>query len=129
MLGIHDYWMFVAAAIFLILTPGQDTIYIAGRSIAGGFRIGIVSAFGVATGAMIHVLAATLGLSAILAASAAAFAVVKWAGAAYLVFLGVQLLRSRDALLSDEGAFRRHPGTWSVFSRGVLCNLLNPKVV
>jgi threonine/homoserine/homoserine lactone efflux protein len=128
MFGIHDYWMFVAAAVFLILTPGQDTVYIAGRSISHGYRIGVVSAFGVATGALIHVVAATLGLSAILATSAAAFAVLKWAGVAYLVYLGIQLWRSDEAFLPVEGEPRTRVGSRQAFHRGVLSSLLNPKV-
>jgi threonine/homoserine/homoserine lactone efflux protein len=95
MLGIHDYWVFVAAGIVLNLTPGQDTIYIAGRSIAEGRKAGIASALGVGTGGLVHVIAATLGLSAVLATSALAFTVVQWVGAAYLVYLGVRLLVSR----------------------------------
>ncbi len=82
MLGIHDYWLFVATGVLLNLTPGQDTLYILGSSIANGRRIGIASALGISVGCVVHTLAAALGLSAILATSATAFTVVKLAGAA-----------------------------------------------
>src|SRR6201987_5493771 len=84
MLGIHDYWLFVASGILLNLVPGQDTLYILGSSIAQGRRIGVASALGISAGCVVHTLAAALGLSAILATSAAAFVIVKLAGAAYL---------------------------------------------
>src|SRR6267143_1992223 len=89
MLGIHDYWLFVAAGVFLNLTPGQDTLYILGSSIAYGRRIGLASALGISAGCIVHTLAAALGLSAILATSATAFIAVKLAGAAYLLCLGL----------------------------------------
>ena len=128
MFGIHDYGMFVLAGVMLNLTPGQDTIYIAGRSMAEGVRVGIASALGVGAGSTLHVLAATLGLSALLAASALAFSVVKWAGAAYLVYLGLKLLLSRRGF--DPAAIAAHADAsgGSAFRRGVLTNVLNPKV-
>lgn len=128
MLGIHDYWLFVTAGILLNLTPGQDTIYIAGRSIAEGRKAGIASAFGVGTGGLVHVIAATLGLSAVIATSALAFAVVKWAGVAYLVYLGVRLLVSRAD--SSPQAISASANAWgsTAYRRGILTNVLNPKV-
>ena len=92
MLGIHDYWLFVAAGVLLNLTPGQDTFYILGRSIAEGTRSGVASALGIAVGSLFHTAMAALGLSAVLATSASAFLVVKLVGAAYLVYLGVRML-------------------------------------
>src|SRR4030095_8655861 len=89
MLGIHDYGLFVLSAILLILAPGQDTLYILGRSIGQGRRIGIASALGVSAGTLVHTFAAALGLSAIVAASGVAFLAIKVVGAAYLVYLGV----------------------------------------
>ena len=97
MSGIHDYWLFVAAGILLNLTPGQDTLFIIGRSLTGGVRAGIAAAFGIAIGSLGHTLAAALGLSVILASSAAAFTLVKLLGAAYLIYLGVRLLLARPA--------------------------------
>ena len=91
MFGIHDYWLFVATGVLLNLTPGQDTFYILGRSIAHGQRIGIASALGISAGGMLHTVAAALGLSAILATSASAFIALKLVGAAYLVYLGIHM--------------------------------------
>jgi threonine/homoserine/homoserine lactone efflux protein len=96
MLGIHDYWLFVASGVLLNLAPGQDTLYILGSSIAQGRRIGVASALGISAGCVVHTLAAALGLSAILATSAAAFIAVKLAGAAaYLIYLGFRALPHR----------------------------------
>ncbi|MEZ4222590.1 MAG: LysE family translocator [Polyangiaceae bacterium] len=128
MLGIHDYWVFVAAGIVLNLTPGQDTLYIAGRSIAAGRKVGIASALGVGTGGLVHAIAASAGLSTVLATSALAFTLVKWAGVAYLIYLGARLLVSRagtDTLRSSTDA---GGGGVVAFRRGVLTNVLNPKV-
>src|SRR6267378_4180947 len=99
MLGIHDYWLFVATGVLLNLTPGQDTLYILGRSIAQGRRIGVASALGISAGAVVHTLAAALGLSAVLATSASAFIALKVVGAVYLVYLGVRMLMTRTAAL------------------------------
>src|SRR5260370_30161719 len=95
MLGIHDYWLFVATGALLNLTPGQDTLYILGRSIAQGRRIGVASALGISAGSVVHTLAAALGLSAVLAAAASAFLALKVARAVYLVYLCVRILITR----------------------------------
>src|SRR3977135_4634383 len=95
MLGIHDYWLFVATGVLLNLTPGQDSLYILGRSIAQGRRIGLASALGITAGSVVHTLAAALGLSAVLATSASAFLVLKIVGAADLVYPGVRILITR----------------------------------
>lgn len=89
MVGTHDLWAFQAASFLLWLTPGPDTMYILSRSIAQGRRAGVMSALGIGSGLLIHTLLAAFGLSALLAASAWAFAAVKTAGALYLIFLGV----------------------------------------
>jgi threonine/homoserine/homoserine lactone efflux protein len=127
MLGIHDYWLFVATGLLLNLTPGQDTLYIVGSSMAHGRRVGVASAMGISVGCVVHTLAAAVGLSAVLATSAAAFIAVKLAGAAYLVYLGVR------ALIAPTGAFAPRQDSASApaglaFRRGVLTNVLNPKV-
>jgi threonine/homoserine/homoserine lactone efflux protein len=128
MLGIHDYWMFVTAGILLNLTPGQDTLYIAGRSIAEGTRAGVAGALGVGTGGLVHVTAATFGLSAVLATSAVAFTAVKWAGVAYLVYLGIRLLVSRQGVEDREPLATVEAGRIAAYRRGILTNVLNPKV-
>jgi threonine/homoserine/homoserine lactone efflux protein len=125
--GIHDYGIFVAAAILLNLAPGQDTMYILGRGIGQGRRIGVAAALGVSAGTLIHTVAAALGLSAILATSATAFLLVKLAGAAYLVYLGVRAIARPDAVMpavsAGDGADVR-----KAFRQGLLTNVLNPKV-
>jgi threonine/homoserine/homoserine lactone efflux protein len=129
MLGIHDYWAFLATGILLNLVPGQDSMFILGRSLSGGLRSGVAAALGISVGSLIHTSAAALGLSAILAASTTAFTAVKWVGAAYLVFLGVRLLLARPASSIGEGAAEMPAsGAWASLRQGILTNVLNPKV-
>lgn len=132
MLGIHHYWLFIATAILLIITPGQDTFFILGRSLAGGRQAGIAAALGISAGTAIHTVLAALGLSALLATSPYAFMAVKFAGAAYLIYIGIRALLSRSDGLpgasGDPGAPGRPHLHWSAFRQGVLTNLLNPKV-
>ena len=127
MLGIHDYWLFVATGVLLNLTPGQDTLYILGRSIAQGRQTGVASALGISAGGVVHTLAAALGLSAVLATSASAFIALKIAGAVYLVYLGVRMLITRPAPVgaTDIAAL---VDMRTAFRQGVLTNVLNPKV-
>jgi threonine/homoserine/homoserine lactone efflux protein len=127
MLGIHDYWLFVITGVLLNLAPGQDTFYIVGRSLAQGTRIGIVSALGINAGSIVHTFAAAIGLSAILAASASAFTVLKLVGAAYLVYLGVRMLMASSAASSHTATLPAR-SSWTAFRQGMLTNLLNPKV-
>ena len=127
MLGIHHYWLFIATAVLLVITPGQDTFFILGRSLAGGRSAGIAAALGITAGSVIHTFAAALGLSALLATSPYAFMVVKLVGAAYLLYIGVRALLNCDSgLPADEP--RGGAGQWSAFRQGVLTNVLNPKV-
>jgi threonine/homoserine/homoserine lactone efflux protein len=126
-LGIHDYWLFVASGILLNLTPGQDTFYILGRSIAQGVRVGVASAFGISVGSVIHTTMAAAGLSAVLATSASAFMVVKLVGAAYLVYLGVQMLMSPGSVEGPAGP-RSGASVLTAFRDGIVTNVLNPKV-
>ena len=127
MLGIHDYWLFVATGVLLNLTPGQDTFYILGRSAAEGTRSGVASALGIAVGSLVHTAMAALGLSAILATSASAFTVVKLLGAAYLVYLGLRMLLAKGASAPSMGSVGRE-GALRSFRDGVVTNVLNPKV-
>src|SRR3989442_13770439 len=103
MLGIHDYWLFVATGVLLNLTPGQDTLYILGRSLAQGRQIGVASALGITAGSVVHTLTAALGLSAVLATSASAFLVLKVVRGVYLGFLGAPLLNTRTAAVRAAG--------------------------
>ena len=127
MFGIHNFGLFLAAGILLNLTPGPDTVYILGRSIAQGREAGVASALGISLGSIFHTCAAALGLSAILATSALAFGSIKLIGGAYLIFLGVKMILDRRKELSLPSNFRRRT-TIAAFRQGVLTNILNPKV-
>lgn len=127
--GIQELWLFILSGLLLNVTPGPDTAYIVSRSVQMGWRGGAAAALGISTGCLVHVFAAALGLSALLAASSAAFTLVKWAGAAYLCFLGVKMLLSRPRAPVTDAA----PGGGAiplrqVFWQGALTNVLNPKV-
>ena len=127
MFGIHDFGLFLAAGILLNLTPGPDTVYILGRSVAQGREAGVASALGICLGSIFHTCAAALGLSAILATSALAFGAIKLLGGAYLIFLGIKMLLDRRKHLSLPSNFRRRTPT-AAFRQGILTNVLNPKV-
>jgi threonine/homoserine/homoserine lactone efflux protein len=129
MLGIHDLWLFVISGLLLNILPGPDTAYIVGRSVQRGWRGGVAAALGIGCGCLVHVSGAALGLSALLMASSAAFAVVKLIGAAYLFYTGVRMLLSRPQAIgvapaSQSGAVALR----QVFWQGALTNALNPKV-
>jgi RhtB (resistance to homoserine/threonine) family protein len=127
MFGIHDFGLFLAAGVLLNLTPGPDTVYILGRSIAQGREAGVASALGICVGSIFHTCAAALGLSAILATSSVAFVAIKLLGGAYLIFLGIKLLLDRRRQLSLPSNFRQRTSA-AAFRQGVLTNVLNPKV-
>lgn len=122
------HWLsFFTAAFLLNIAPGPDFAFILSHTVKGGRRAGTAAMLGIWTGAFGHVLLAALGLSAIIAASAAVFAVVKWVGVGYLLWLGWQALRSQgDALDIDD--IQEQAGLFSVFRQGALVDLLNPKV-
>lgn len=117
--------LFVAAALALLLVPGPSVLYIVGRSIDQGRTAGLVSVLGIGLGSMVHVAAAALGLSALLVQSAVAFRVVKYAGAVYLVYLGIRRLQGKDDIVVEsdrsERTLRR------VLVQGMWVNVLNPK--
>jgi threonine/homoserine/homoserine lactone efflux protein len=115
---------FVAASVVLAVTPGPGVIYIVARSLSQGRRSGLASVAGVAVGNFGNALGASLGLAALFVVSSVAFTVVKWAGAAYLVWLGIQALRTHGELQAEAPA-PQAPGR--VFRDGVLVSLLNPK--
>jgi threonine/homoserine/homoserine lactone efflux protein len=117
--------LFMTGAMLLLLIPGPAVLYITSRSIGLGRAAGLVSAMGIAVGTLFHVAAATLGLSALLVSSASAFQLVKYAGAAYLIYLGIRTLRGGDAATLDPTGERR--SLRNIFGQGVLVNLLNPK--
>lgn len=117
--------LFAVASVAMLAFPGPSVLYIVSRSIDQGRRAGLVSMLGVEAGALVHVLAAAVGVSAILASSATAFSVVKYAGAAYLVYLGIQRLR-RPGGFGLAGAPTAVPGR-RLFRDGMIVNVLNPK--
>src|SRR6266571_8145764 len=123
MLDPHHFLLFFAAALILAITPGPGIFYVLARSLAGGKREGVQSSFGTFAGGLFHVFAAALGISAILAASAVAFHSVKYAGAAYLVWLGIRMIRSRNA----DMAFQNLQPSQGVFRQGIFTEALNPK--
>lgn len=126
--GVHDFALFVASGILLNLTPGADTLYIVTRATTLGRKAGAVAALGIAAGCCVHIVAAGLGLSALLATSAVAFTAVKLAGAAYLIYMGVMLWRTGPR--SPKPAAAQLPATAlsPIFVQGALTNILNPKV-
>lgn len=127
MLGIHDFGLFLVAGVLLNLTPGQDTLYIVGRSVAQGRAIGVASALGISAGCLLHTLAAALGLSALLAASPSAFFGMQLIGAAYLIYLGARMLLTRTT--EAPAAHVGDSANWfRAFSQGALTNITNPKV-
>jgi threonine/homoserine/homoserine lactone efflux protein len=129
MLGIQDLWLFVLSGLLLNITPGPDTAFIVGRSVQLGWRGGAAAALGVGAGCLVHIAAASIGLSALLAASSAAFAVIKLVGAAYLIWLGLRILLSRpDAAAATPQGEGSTLTLRQVFWQGALTNALNPKV-
>ncbi|NTJ06523.1 LysE family translocator [Rhizobium lusitanum] len=122
------HWIaFLTAATLLNLSPGPDIAFILGHTIRSGMRSGFAALFGIWSGACLHVLMAAAGLSAILAASALAFSTIKWIGAAYLIWLGIQALRSKGeaAWIKDDG---KTLSSDRIYRQGILVSLLNPKV-
>ncbi|MEX3691599.1 MULTISPECIES: LysE family translocator [Paraburkholderia] len=135
MLGITHFGFFLVAVFLLNVTPGPDTAYIVGRSVAQGRGAGLVSALGISAGCCVHTLACAFGLTALLAASATAFTVIKIVGAIYLVYLGVRLVLTKHEVRPAEGAPQATAPAAAprplrqLFVSGFCTNVLNPKVV
>ncbi|MDT7523546.1 LysE family translocator [Rhodoferax sp. TBRC 17198] len=131
-LGIEHLGWFVLSGWLLNLTPGPDVLYIVSSALRSGVRAGIVAALGITAGCFVHIVAAGLGVSALMATSAVAFSVLKWVGAAYLLYVGVRLLLSKapDAIKIEAGSADSVTagGLKSLFFRGFWTNVLNPKV-
>ncbi|WP_321873854.1 LysE family translocator [Burkholderia ubonensis] len=125
---LHVSWLpFLATSLLIILTPGQDMVLVMSRTLSGGTRTGVVTAAGVSVGLIVHTMLATLGLGALLQASEWLFTVLKLAGALYLLYLGVTLLRSSGELTLSSGA-RAPESALRTFAQGALSNVSNPKV-
>lgn len=131
MLGTQSLGLFVISGLLLNMTPGADTLYIVHHA-THGFRKGFYAALGIGAGCIVHALAAALGLSALLAASAQAYMVVKWIGAVYLIYLGLNMLRSAQKSAPKHAeetiATQSSMSAQQIFWRGFLTNVLNPKV-
>jgi threonine/homoserine/homoserine lactone efflux protein len=121
----HGLLLFMAAGLALNVTPGPDMLYVAGRAAGEGRGAGVASALGIGAGTLVHIAAVALGLAGLLAAVPAAYAAVRTAGGAYLVYLGVRALRAAapGPARAPEPASR-----WAAFRQGVVTNVLNPKV-
>lgn len=131
MFGIHDFLIFIFSGFLLNLTPGPDSVLIMSKSASGGWKAGSVATLGICSGCFIHVFAAALGLSAILASSATAFTVVKLVGAAYLIYMGLSSLFSRTKTQSSATTETQTASRLSfraIYLQGFLSNVLNPKV-
>ena len=127
MFGIENFYLFLAVSILINLSPGPDMLYTAARSLSQGTKAGIYSALGIFTGCVIHTIAAVMGLSAILAQSAFWFGVIKYAGAVYLVYLGIRAMFNRKPVSTGLSVLSVIPYR-KIFLQGFLTNLLNPKV-
>ena len=132
---IDQLLLFIAAGLLLNLTPGPDVLYVVSHALRSGARAGMVAALGITAGCFVHIFAAAVGVSALMAASATAFALLKWAGAAYLVYVGLRLLRpgpaavvNLDAAAIDAAQTQDASAYRAIFLRGFWTNALNPKV-
>jgi len=129
MFGIENYVGFMLAGILLNITPGSDTIYILTRSIAQGKKAGVVSVLGISTGCLVHTFCAAFGLSLILTTSTTLFTIVKFVGAGYLVYIGIQMLKQRKSLFENQTmTSEQRTDLLKIYRQGVLTNVLNPKV-
>jgi threonine/homoserine/homoserine lactone efflux protein len=128
MISLHSFLLFVTAVVVLVLLPGPDMAYMLARTVAQGRRAGLVAAIGINAGAYFHVIAAVLGLSAVLATSSTAFTAVKLAGAGYLIWIGIRAIASRSDNKLESGPSRAAASCSRIFWEGFLSDALNPKV-
>jgi RhtB (resistance to homoserine/threonine) family protein len=128
MTGIIHYETFILTGILLNITPGNDTIFIISRSMAQGKKAGFMSVLGIATGSLIHTTLAAFGLSMIIAKSILVFSIIKYAGAAYLLYIGYQMLTDKTRLNTDAAFSEKTINLKKIYRDGVITNVLNPKV-
>lgn len=126
MMAMTNFALFFAASWILIVTPGPDMIYVITRGVSQGRKAGVVSAIAVTLGILVHTIFAAFGLAMILRTSALAFLAVKYAGAAYLIYLGIKSFRDKSGLVFDSE--KAQVGIRRIFVQGILSNVLNPKV-
>jgi len=127
MFGTQDLWLFVISGLLLNMTPGPDSILIMARSAGQGFKAGVAAVLGICSGTCVHIAAAAFGLSALLATSAEAFLLIKLLGAAYLLYIGVQMLSTKAANSTAQAA-PTPASLGAIYRQGLLTNVLNPKV-
>ncbi len=127
MISSESFYLFLITSILINLSPGPDMIYTAARSLSQGKKAGIVSALGIFAGCFVHIIAAVFGLSKIIEESVFVFSLIKYAGAAYLVFLGVKAIIQRKRELSDLKNLESQ-SYQKIFMQGMITNILNPKV-
>lgn len=128
MFGIDNFIIFLSTGIILNLYPGQDSLYIIGRSVSQGKAAGIMAALGISTGALFHTIVGATGLSAILLASARAFTLIKFAGAAYLFYQAIIMFRDSFKSSQESHANAHKTSLKKIYKQGALTNILNPKV-
>ncbi|MEQ3664724.1 MULTISPECIES: LysE family translocator [unclassified Olleya] len=128
MLGIENYITFMVTALFFIMTPGIDTVFVLNKSIGQGRKSGIVSAMGINTGILTHTFLSAIGLTVLIAKSAIAFMVIKYIGAAYLVYIGVKKYLDTSALFTENRVSEVKNSSKNDFWSGFFTNSLNPKV-
>lgn len=127
MFGTQDLWLFVISGLLLNMTPGPDSLLIMARSASQGFKAGAAAILGICSGTCVHIAAAAFGLSALLTTSAEAFLFIKLLGAAYLFYIGIQMLRTRTTTAAEQTA--PAPASFAaIYRQGLLTNVLNPKV-
>jgi len=127
MFHLQNVYLFFIASLMLNLTPGNDMLYVASRSISQGPKAGIISAAGIFCGCFVHIFAAIFGLSLIIAQSAWLFSLIKFAGAGYLIYLGIRSMLSKPVTDQPQKDIPK-VNSWKLFKQGVITNALNPKV-
>lgn len=130
MFSIQDFPLFLLSAMILNMTPGTDTMYIVARSVSQGRKAGILSVLGISSGSIIHTIAASVGISAVIASSAFLFSLIKWIGAGYLFYLGAMLLFRNENNQDSQHEITKTTdlNSFKIYQQGLLTNVLNPKV-
>jgi threonine/homoserine/homoserine lactone efflux protein len=124
---VENFWVFALTGLLLNLTPGNDMLYVIARSSGQGTKAGIISALGIGAGCIIHIIAAVIGLSALIAQSATAFDIIKYIGAAYLIYLGLRSVLSKKHSIAIDAKLKKLSYR-KIFWQGFITNVLNPKV-
>lgn len=127
-MGIENFMTFMMTALFFLMIPGIDTVFVLNKSIGQSRRAGVYATFGVNSGVLVHTLFAALGLSILVAKSAVAFDILKYVGAGYLIYLGILQLKNKDNILSNQEGKQDPKTVKSSFWSGFMTNALNPKV-